>query len=331
MSVWLSRAGLCGRWLFNACLLILFVMGSGAAYGPGHPSVFVDMSLQKVSDRVYFVQGLAGAATENAGFISNAGFIVTEQGIVVFDALGTPFLAQKLLGLIRTISTAPIRFVVTSHYHADHIYGLQVFKKQGADVIAPRGARDYLLSETAAALLVARRELLAPWVNQRTRLVQPDRIVDGEHRFELGGVRFTVTYLGSVHSEGDLTLYVDPDDVLFSGDIIFEGRIPFVGNANTGKWLDVLQRTESAEIKALIPGHGPAAGNPREALELTRRYLKFLREKMALAVENWQPFDEAYDGVDWSEYKHLPAFALANRPNAYNVYLSFEQESLTPK
>ncbi|MCG6872210.1 MAG: MBL fold metallo-hydrolase, partial [Gammaproteobacteria bacterium] len=88
----------------------------------------VEMKPVQVSEHVWFVQGVAGIATENAGFVSNAGFVITADGIVVFDALGTPALARKLLGLIRQHSDAPIRKVVMSHYHADHMLGLQVFK-----------------------------------------------------------------------------------------------------------------------------------------------------------------------------------------------------------
>ena len=89
----------------------------------------VDMTVQQVSAHVYYVQGPPGIATDNEGFMSNAGFVVTKEGIVVFDALGTPSLAHKLFHKIRAISDQPIAKVIVSHYHADHIYGLQVFKQ----------------------------------------------------------------------------------------------------------------------------------------------------------------------------------------------------------
>ena len=290
--------------------------------------VTVAMQLKQVSDHVYYVQGEPGVATDNEGFVSNAGFVVTDAGVVVFDALGSPSLAELLLQKIRTVTDKPIVRVVSSHYHADHIYGLQMFADLGAEIWAPRGSENYLASEYAAERLEERRFSLSPWVNEQTHLVTPDRYLQNQEQFEIGGVRFTVTPVGAAHSDGDLTLYVEPDRVLLSGDIIFEGRVPFLGDANSGRWLEVLKKMESAQLKALIPGHGSAASDPNAAISGTRKYLAFLRKEMGAAVDEMQSFDEVYVATDWSGFESLPAFSEANRRNAYQVYLSMEAESL---
>lgn len=290
--------------------------------------VDLDMDIRQVSPHVYYAPGQAGIPTENKGFISNASFVVTDAGVVVFDALGTPSLAARLVEEIRQVTRQPITTVVVSHYHADHIYGLQVFQDLGATIIGPAAARDYIASPQAAERLEERRMSLAPWVNDCTRLVAPHRVVEDELRFAMGEVEFQVTYLGSAHSDGDLAMYVRPDRVLLSGDIIFEGRVPFVGDAHTGHWLAVLERMEITGVEALIPGHGPAAREPNEAIRATRRYLEHLRATMGAAVADFVPFSEAYEAADWSGFDHLPAFEAANRRNAYQVYLSLEAESL---
>jgi len=288
----------------------------------------VEMKLVRVSDHVYYVQGKAGVATANEGFISNASVIVTDEGVVLFDALGTPSLANKLLGLIREVTDKPIKKVVVSHYHADHIYGLQVFKEQGAEIIAPAGAEIYINSPNAKNRLEERRVSLYPWVDENTHVVAPDRYVQKSLKFTLGGVEFEATHLGDAHSDADMMLYILPDKVLLSGDIIFEGRVPFVGSANTKNWLRTLQQLETDNIRALIPGHGPAASDPQKAISLTREYLAYLRETMGTAVSELVPFDEAYAEADWSAFESLPAFDEANRRNAYQVYLSMEAELL---
>jgi glyoxylase-like metal-dependent hydrolase (beta-lactamase superfamily II) len=315
------------------CLILMMCLLPAAdASPPLQPMITapatVDMQLRRISEHVWFAEGAPGVATDNEGFVSNAGVVVTGAGVVVFDALGTPALAQLLLEKIREITQEPVVRVVVSHYHADHIYGLQVFADLDAEILAPAGAEDYLDSPAAEERLEERRFTLAPWINANTRLVRPDRIVKEGAQFQLGDVDFTVTVVGNAHSEGDLTMYVGPDRVLFSGDILFEGRIPYLGNANTRRWLEVLGRMEHEKLVALVPGHGDTASNPVEAIGLTRRYLEFLREKMGKAVDELEPFDEAYSKVDWSEFSALPAFAEANRRNAYQVYLSMEAESL---
>lgn len=311
-------------------LLVPVIFASLAFAGESvYPPVSVPMTLQQVSPHVYFVQGKAGVATDNEGFISNAGVVVTDEGVVVIDSLGTPSLANTLLGKIRTISDKPVVRVIVTHYHADHIYGLQVFEEQGAEVWAPAGAEKYLRSPNAAERLDERRLSLDPWVNDATHLVEPDRYVEKQEAFTVGGVQFTVSPVGAAHSDGDLTVYVETDRVLFSGDIIFEGRVPFMGDANSGHWLDVLQRMENQQLAALVPGHGAAASDPDQPISTMRSYLAHLRSTMGGAVEEFIPFDEAYANVDWSAFEDMPAFAEANRRNAYQVYLSMEAESLS--
>jgi glyoxylase-like metal-dependent hydrolase (beta-lactamase superfamily II) len=288
----------------------------------------VAMERRKISSHVYYVKGKAGVATDNEGFISNSGFVVTEEGVVVFDALGTPSLSAKLITLIREVTDQPIRKVVMSHYHADHIYGLQNFEDMGAQIIAPKGSDKYLSSDEARARLEERQVSLWPWVNEDTRLVWPDKLVEESFSFVLGGVSFNLNYMGKAHSDGDLAMLVEPDKVLFSGDLIFEGRIPFVGNADTKNWLATLEKMETGGLAAMVPGHGGASLKPAETIGLTRKYLAYLRKTMGAAVEEFQPFAEVYDSTDWSEFEKLPAFEAGNRINAYQVYLSMEAELL---
>ena len=293
-----------------------------------YPPSSVEMDVKKVSEHVYYVEGAAGIATDNEGFISNAGFVVTDDGVVVFDSLGTPSLAKKLLDKISEVTKQPVKKVVVSHFHADHIYGLQVFEESGAEIIAPYGAQKYIQSDAAKERLQERQFSLDPWVNENTQLVLPDTTVEKSTHFTLGGLTFTINFMGKAHSDGDLTMLVEPDKVLFSGDIIFQQRIPFVGNADSKKWLETLTRLETEGIAALIPGHGPASSDPENTISLTRRYLVHLRKVMGAGVEDFTPFDEVYAAADWSEFKDLPAFDEGNRINAYQVYLSMEAELL---
>jgi len=130
-------------------LIVLLFAGQHAFAQSKYATTSVDMEVKKVSEHVYYVKGVPGIATDNEGFISNAGFIVTDDGVVVFDSLGTPSLANELIQKIKTITKQPIKKIVVSHFHADHIYGLQVFEELGAEIIAPYGAQKYIRSEAA--------------------------------------------------------------------------------------------------------------------------------------------------------------------------------------
>ena len=275
---------------------------------------------------------MAGVASqENRGFNSNAGFVVTRDSVVVIDALGTPVLGEAMVAAIRKITDRPIRKVIITHYHADHFYGLQAFKKTGAEVWAHRAARDYLESGEASARLAQRRQDLAPWVDGATRIVAPDVWLDGNQSFQLGGVRFDIVHLGPAHSPEDVIIIVGDSGVIFSGDILFTGRIPFVGEADSKRWLETFSTLLEKKPRIMITGHGNPSRNPAADLALTRDYLTFLRQTMGKAVEDFVSFDEAYVRTDWSRFAGIPAFDAANRINAYGTYLLMEKESLSKK
>jgi glyoxylase-like metal-dependent hydrolase (beta-lactamase superfamily II) len=116
--------------------------------------------------------------------------------------------------------------------------------------------------------------------------------------------------------------------VFFAGDLMFGGRVPFVGDADSKAWLVAIDKLERYRPKVLVGGHGDASFEAARDLALTREYLLYLREKMGEAVEAFVPFDEAYARTDWSRFSQLPAFEAANRRNAYNTYLLMEREAL---
>ena len=126
-------------------------------------------------------------------------------------------------------------------------------------------------------------------------------------------------------------MFVAEDGVLYAGDLVFKGRVPFVGDADSLAWLAALDKLIAFKPKLLVPGHGGASVAPLDDLTLTRDYLRYLREQMGLAVADLVPFEEAYARTDWTKYEFMPAFAEANRRNAYNTYLLMEKEALARK
>ncbi|KNZ33529.1 MAG: beta-lactamase [Methylibium sp. NZG] len=289
----------------------------------------VPMEVRKVSEHVYYVLGQAGmVSTANQGFNSNAGFVVTRDGVVVFDVLGTPALGKRFADLIARTTPQLVRRIVISHYHADHFYGLQAFVAGELQVWADARVRDYLASDAPAARLAERRQSLGPWVNERSRIVAPHTYLDADAVFQLGGLTFRVLRVGPAHTPEDLMLLVEEEGVLFVGDLMFAGRIPFVGDADVSAWIKAIDRVLAFKPRIVVGGHGPASTNADAELRTTRDYLAYLRAQMAAAVEAGIDFEEAYQRTDWSAYAALPAFAAANRRNAYQTYLSVEREAL---
>lgn len=314
--------------------LILAVLLAGSARASDYAPIGTPLAIAQVPGKpVYYSIGNTGVPSQtNEGNTSNGGFIVTDEGVVVFDALGTPSLGWALLEQIRKITDKPVRYVVVSHYHADHIYGLQAFKDHtGAVVIAQERAAEYrendeTTDERADARLRQRQGALAPWVDERTRIVPPDLAFAERATLTLGGKRFVLLYAGPAHSASDMMMMVEPEGVLFAGDIVQNGRIPHMNSddVDTTRWLAALKRVEGLKPRFIVPGHGEPSTEAGKAIAFTASYIADVRRVMRAAVESWTDFDAAYRAADWSAYDKLPAFAANNRGNAYRIFLELE-------
>ncbi|MFO7603670.1 MAG: MBL fold metallo-hydrolase [Gammaproteobacteria bacterium] len=263
-----------------AGVLVLLQPAAAALVDTPYSAVSLPFELHQVPGApVYYIIGESGVpGSDNEGHTSNAGFVVTTEGVVVYDALGTPALGYRLLQRIREVTDQPIRKIIVSHYHADHIYGLQAFKEHAGnpEVVAQQLALGYVGGDRASQgeagqrRLEQRRVALFPWVDQDTVLVPPDTTFESEYRFTLGGLSFEVRHLGPAHAPGDSIMLVKEHGVLFSGDVIYKGRIPFLDSPETDvrHWLEGLAYLTQLQPRPrfIIPGHGEGEADVTRAL-----------------------------------------------------------------
>ncbi len=302
---------------------------------PPYAAITIPLKIDRVPGKPIWIStgnpGIPGK--DNEGNTSNAGFVVASDGVVVFDALGTPSHGWALLREIRKVTDKTIRYVIVSHYHADHIYGLQAFRDHSdAVIVAQERAGEYreneeTADEKASQRLDQRRGALSPWVDSTTRVVAPDITFRDRMTIALGDRRLTLLYAGPAHSSSDMMMLVEPDGVLFAGDIVQNSRIPHMNSddVSTTRWLAALAEVEKLDPKFIVPGHGRASTQANEAIAFTRDYIQYVRNMMAKAVRDWTDFDVAYEATDWSKYRDMPAFTANNRGNAYRIYLELEQ------
>lgn len=323
---------------FNGYFRYLFIVvlmscsGCASVVASAAPDT-ITLTPERVARDVYYVRGESGQATTgNRGFTSNAGFVVTSDGVVVFDALGTPVLGKALLTAIGKITTQPVRYVILSHYHADHVYGLQPFKAAKAEIWARSEGQIYLHSDIARERLAERRKSLAAWIGTDTEVLPADRWLPLDagqtSNFSLGETEFTLVSAGEAHARDDMMLFVRNQSVLFAGDLFYSGRLPFVVDANTKGWLKAIASMKALGAERVVPGHGPVSMDVERDLATTENYIAFLRSKMEIAVSDMRSFDEAYRDIDWTPFENLPTFEAANRRNAYSVYLEMQTELL---
>jgi glyoxylase-like metal-dependent hydrolase (beta-lactamase superfamily II) len=195
------------------------------------------------------------AAIDNAGGAgANAGVIIGEEAVAVIDSLYRPKATQALLAEIRKLSKLPIRFLVNTHYHIDHVAGNALLAQEGALVVAHRNVHGWVNSENLKFFGVPPR----PGAEQQVAaLVAPQIGLDGELRLYLGKRMLIVKPLPG-HTGGDLVVSVPDAGLVFAGDLFWRRAIPNLIDADVSRWISTMDSLLDVQPGAsvYVPGHG---------------------------------------------------------------------------
>ena len=273
------------------------------------------------SDTYMFLGSISVLDKDNRGFNGNAGFVVTSEGVVVIDTLGTPMLGRRVIATIRSLT----------HNHPDHSYGAAAFAGiDGVTVIAHNGTAQYNLSETLDSSVEYRREVL-PEDMQGFKPVAADNYIDAEtftsYRIELGDDVFDIYNTGKHHSHGDLVVHQQKQNVVWISDLAFNQRTTFLGDGHSEQiilGLDWLSDNFSS-AKLMVPGHGSAQTAPFPMVSKTRDYVQRLRDAMAEAVDEGVEIYDAVRDVEFADWKDAYLYEENHKANANFIYLEMEQ------
>jgi len=287
----------------------------------------------KIAADTYFLYGnIAEVDEKNRGFNGNAGFVVTREGVVVIDSLGTPRLGKRLIATVRKVTKLPIKYLILTHNHPDHSYGAIAFKKLGGiKIIGHEGTLQYLASDNLQGSVAFRRNLIGPDM-KGFEGVKPDILVGGKrfdhYTFTLGGKTFAVYNTGQHHSFGDLVVHQVEDRNLWISDLAFNNRSTYMGDGHSAEILEVMNwlRKSFTDTRLMIPGHGSAQTAPFPMVEKTYSYVKRLREEMSAAVKAGEDLESAVQQSDFCDWHAVPLYYENHKKNANFVYLEMEQE-----
>ena len=296
------------------------------------------LPVYKIAPDTYFLYAnIAEVDKKNRGFNGNAGFVVTHEGVVVIDSLGTPKLGRRLIATIRKITQQPIKYLILTHNHPDHSYGASAFKNlPGIKVIGHEGTLKYIDSENMQGSVAFRRSFIATDMKGFKGVV-PDILVGGKrfehYTFELGGKTFAVYNTGQHHSYGDLVVHQVEDRTLWISDLAFNNRSTYMGDGHSAEVIESTDwlRLNFPDTRLMIPGHGSAQTSPFPMVESTYRYVKRLRDEMHAAVESGQDLAAAVRLSDYADWHDVPLFHENHKKNANFIYLEMEQESFFGK
>jgi glyoxylase-like metal-dependent hydrolase (beta-lactamase superfamily II) len=219
-------------------------------------------------------------------------FVVTPDGVIATDPIGylRPQAVRTYLDEIRKVTPAPLRYLVYSHHHYDHIAGGRPFKEAGATVVAHRNAR-------------ARLEAL-----RYPDAVVPDEVVDDQRVLELGGVRMELRYVGRNHSDNTLVMLLPKDRLLFAVDFIPIEAVQFrdLPDGFLPDWFESFDRVIALEgWDQMVPGHPYAGGRlgTRDDVRRAKQYMTDVSDAVRQAAEQGKCFDAAMKEVRLPQYE----------------------------
>jgi glyoxylase-like metal-dependent hydrolase (beta-lactamase superfamily II) len=281
----------------------------------------------EVGPQTYMLFGnVAGADTNNRGWTANAGFVVTDDGVVVVDALGTPQLGRRMFATIRSVTDKPVSHLILTNTRPDHLFGTPAFRQvSGVRIIAHPGAIAYLRSAEMARAIERRRSLL-PGDMEGFEVVRPDMLAGGELFEELilrvGGKTFDIYNTGNHSSSGDLIVEQVEDGIVWISDLAVNQRIPFMGDGDSRVALEALEWLKEgfADARLMIPGHGSAQKPPFPMIERTRGYVQRLRDALEQAIREGKGEQEAVEKGDFAEWENTPLYGLYHPENTRRVY-----------
>jgi glyoxylase-like metal-dependent hydrolase (beta-lactamase superfamily II) len=278
---------------------------------------------RRIADGIYVVPGDTGRGSEGR---PNAGFIVTREGVVVVDALGSPRQGGALLRTIRSVTQQPVTWLVLTHHHPDHHFGAIVFRRAGARVIAHPETR-VLASEAGPDALIAdwSRVVGANAMRGFEFANAPDRPVTSSDTLRMGGRTIVITHPGAGHSAGDLMVWLPRERVLFAGDILIEDGVTMVVDGSAPALLRSLARIDSLRPRVAVPGHGALPKHPAQLVARTRSYIAGLEADMRAAVQKGVPMQRALAGLPPPDENRPVSLNSRRRRNAARVYVEEER------
>ncbi|MBI3354820.1 MAG: MBL fold metallo-hydrolase [Nitrospirae bacterium] len=282
-----------------------------------------ETGIKKVTNSVYAYLGYMDEITKsNEGFISNCGFIVTDEGVVVVDTQLTPDLGRKLLSEIRKVTNKPVKYVINTHFHPDHFFGNQVFKDT-AVIISHENTRTHILDRGEFAIKTFRERLGELFDD--AEVVLPMVTFNNKLTIHLGGRKIEISYFGRGHTDGDAIVYVPDEKVVFAGDLVNNGRLPFIGDGHSGDLVETLKKMDALDVNLVIPGHGYVSD--KTGIAKSREFIEDLRAEVKKYIENGKSLQQTINEIKMPKYNELGRHDLLPR-NAKKVYLEFEDEIL---
>lgn len=254
------------------------------------------LTVEEIVPGFYVSQGRYETVTpENRGQISNIGFVVGDEAVAVIDTGGSAAVGRALLAAIRKTTDLPIRYVINTHMHPDHLFGNAAFSGEDTKFVGHHKLTR-ALQIRGAHYLQSNRELIGGEAFEGTEIIPPTLTVRDSLILDLGGRELRLVAHATAHTDNDLTVFDSKTRTLWLGDLLFARHIPVIDGSITG-WLDAMKTLTAMDAARVVPGHGPVTLPWPGGADAQLHYLSGLRDAVRNKIAEGATLGEAASTV----------------------------------
>ena len=242
---------------------------------------------------------------------ANAGFMITTEGVVVVNTTNNPFHARELLYEIRQRTDRPVRYVVNTDSHGDHMLGNEVFEDLQATILASSGAASEMRLYQIELAQRLEQDFRLPPRMRGIHPTLPTQTFDGKLSLRLGGLEIRLVPLPGGHSPADAVVYLPEAKVLFLGHLYENGYFPRMASSDVRRWIEILGQVEAWDVATYVPSHG--APSDKRPLRGFRQFLEWLNREVETRIKKGQSLDQVKGEVNPLESYRWSARDLAPR------------------
>jgi quinoprotein relay system zinc metallohydrolase 2 len=317
----LTRHARFGYRALVALLLLATVAITGVLPRAASAAPFVE----EIAPGVFVHQGQhALFSPANGGDTANCGFVVGEEAVAVIDTGGSAKVGAALREAIRAVTPLPIRYVINTHMHPDHVFGNAAFKDDGPEFVGHAKLARALAARSERYLAV-NKELLGVTAFAGIAIIPPTRPVEDRLSLDLGGRTLEVEAQKTAHTDNDLVVRDSATQTLFLGDLLFSGHVPVIDGSIRG-WLAFIDRTAAMPAAHVVPGHGPPSMPWPAAIEPQKRYLERLAADVRALIKAGKTLSDATATAGRSEKDAWELFDEYHARNATTAFAELEWE-----